>query len=417
MKMPQRGSWHWWVSVLLLLATMINYMDRQTLANLSVRITKQFNLSNEQYGNLELYFGIAFAFGSLFFGALADRVSVRVLYPLVLFSWSMVGFVTGLTNSYESMLACRTLLGFFEAGHWPCALVVTHAIMTQGERAMGNSVLQSGASLGAILTPLIIRSLVGPPTEPDGWRPPFLIIGTVGVLWCILWLLIVRKGTIQTPNSRVENSAKSPQQFWLFEFVTNPKFWALVIMVVSINATWQLIRAWLNKFLQEGRGYSESEALYFNSAYFIATDIGCLIAGSAALWLARRGWDVHRSRLTVYAVCALLTMLTSVAAMLPAGWLLLGTLLLVGAALLGLFPCYYSFAQEISSNRLGKATGLLGFLAWFLTSPLQRYFGKYVDQTGSFDLGLAVVGFAPILGLIAMLVLWREPQNSIVKES
>jgi MFS transporter, ACS family, hexuronate transporter len=82
----QSSSWQWWVSGLLLLATMINYMDRQTLANLSVRITTAFNLNNEQYGDLEFVFGIAFAIGSLFFGILADRVSVRWLYPAVLFA-------------------------------------------------------------------------------------------------------------------------------------------------------------------------------------------------------------------------------------------------------------------------------------------------------------------------------------------
>jgi ACS family hexuronate transporter-like MFS transporter len=62
--MPQSGRssfWQWWVSGLLLLATMINYMDRQTLASLSTRIKSEFSLSNEQYGNIEFLFGVAFA--------------------------------------------------------------------------------------------------------------------------------------------------------------------------------------------------------------------------------------------------------------------------------------------------------------------------------------------------------------------
>ncbi len=154
-------TWHWWVSGLLLLATMVNYMDRQTLSNLSVRVTEQFHLTNEQYGDIEFVFGIAFAIGSLVFGVISDRVSVRILYPAILVAWSAVGFATGLTDGYSSMLVCRGLLGFFEAGHWPCALIVTQSIMKQGERAMGNSILQSGASLGAILTPIVIRLLVG----------------------------------------------------------------------------------------------------------------------------------------------------------------------------------------------------------------------------------------------------------------
>src|SRR5690349_10728853 len=89
---PERsGSWKWWICGLLLLASTINYMDRQTLANASVRITTQFSLSQEQYGNLELAFGWAFAVGSIFFGVLADRFPLRWLYPVVLLLWSMAG--------------------------------------------------------------------------------------------------------------------------------------------------------------------------------------------------------------------------------------------------------------------------------------------------------------------------------------
>jgi ACS family hexuronate transporter-like MFS transporter len=170
-------------------------------------------------------------------------------------------------------------------------------------------------------------------------------------------------------------------------------------------------------FLQTGRGYTEEHALYINSAYFIATDVGCLMAGAGALWLVKRGWNVHRSRLAVYATCSLLSTLTLVAAVLPKGPLLIAVLLTVGAGLLGLFPCYYSFTQELSANRVGKATGLLSFLGWLIPSPLQRAFGQYVDKTGSFDFGIAVIGLAPLLGLLAMLILWRNEDKHSLTES
>ena len=162
---------------------MINYMDRQTLANLSVRITDEFQLSQEEYGNIEFVFGWGFAIGSLAFGILADRINVRLLYPLVLLGWSAMGFITGLTHGYATMLVCRALLGFFEAGHWPCALRTTQCILSRSDRMMGNSVLQSGASLGAVFTPLIIRSIIGANTAPGAWRTPFLVVGAVGVAW------------------------------------------------------------------------------------------------------------------------------------------------------------------------------------------------------------------------------------------
>ena len=400
--------WHWWVSGLLLLATMINYMDRQTLSNLAVRVQKSFSLTEEQYGDFEVVFGLSFAVGALFFGIVADRVSVRVLYPIVLVAWSTVGIATGLTNGYRSMLICRGLLGFFEAGHWPCALIVTQSIMSRGNRAMGNSVLQSGASLGAILTPIIIVMMVGKKVadsaDQSEWRLPFIVIGGVGLLWAVLWLFSIRPGDLKKPI--VESSDSSaPTGFWLFTFLLDRRFWALTAMVFCINTSWQLIRAWLPKFMQQGRGYSEDFALYFNSVYYIATDVGCILAGATTLWLVKRGMSVHGGRVAVYAGCAALAALTTVASFLPQGWQLECTLLLVAAGTLGVFPCYYSFTQELSVNNLGKLTGVLSFLGW-MSSPIHKFFGRLIDQTGSFDLGIALVGWAPIIGLAIFLLLW-----------
>ena len=164
-------------------------------------------------------------------------------------------------------------------------------------------------------------------------------------------------------------------------------------------------------FLQKGRGYSESEALFFNSAYFVATDIGCLAAGAVSLWLARRGLTPHAAKCRVYLACSLLTALTALVAVLPHGWPLLATLLVVGAATLGLYPCFYSFVQEISSQHVGKMIGLLGTLVWAISSPVHKYFGRHVDQTQSFDLGIAIVGLTPLVGYFALRLFWDEPKG------
>lgn len=406
-------AWYWWVSVLLLLATMINYMDRQTLSNLAVRITQQFGLTNEQYGDMEFVFGIAFAFGSLFFGAVSDRVSVRLLYPAILVAWSLVGVATGFARGYTSLLVCRGLLGFFEAGHWPCALIVTQSVMTRGNRVMGNSILQSGASLGAVLTPIVILVMIADSTHPDIWRQPFFVIGGIGLAWAVAWVVTVRPGDLRRNDPTVAPLVTDPAPFggWL-ALLKDRRFWALAVMVISINTSWQLVRAWLPKFLQEGRGYSEHEALAFNSVYFVFTDVGCIAAGVAATALVRWKMPVHTSRLIVYLACSLLAALTTVAALLPQGWLLLATLLCVAAGTLGVFPCYYSFTQEVTVSHMGRLTGLLSFIGWIASSPTQKLFGYVVDRTGSYDLNLAILGWAPLIGFVVLLVLWPRERST-----
>ena len=421
------AAWGWWVCGLLLFASMINYMDRQTLANVAVRISEEFKLSQEQYGNLELVFGWAFAAGSLLFGFIADAVSVRWLYPAVLLFWSATGFATGFVHTYEGLLVCRTMLGLFESGHWPCGLKTTQRLLKPTDRAMGNSVLQSGTSIGAVLTPLIMKLMLS--NEPGSWRLAFQVIGAFSLLWVIAWLLLVRESdlprdlqhtgqvgrglrtappVVPAPlNRSTEESPSPPVSFWQIMF--SRRFLVLIVMVALINTTWQLLRAWLPKILQQGRGYTESDALYFNSLYYVATDLGCLGAGALTLWLSRRGWPVHRSRSAVFLGGALLTALTTAVAFVPKGWLLLALLLVVGMGALAVFPCYYALTQELSTEHQGKVTGLTGVFAWLFSSPAQKYFGRLIDQTGSFDLGLIIIGWLPLLAFLVLRLFWDSP--------
>ncbi|MGE3803445.1 MAG: MFS transporter [Gemmataceae bacterium] len=404
-------TWKWWICGLLLLASAINYMDRQTLANAAVRITTELELSDEEYGNLELVFGWAFAVGALTFGILADRIPVIYLYPTVLALWSTMGLLSGLARNYEEMLIARTLLGLFEAGHWPCALKTTQRLLARSERTLGNSVLQSGASVGAIATPLIMAAILTP--AAGSWRPAFIVIGAIGYAWVFAWLVAARREPPEQPvdvevaPGGAADKKPAPDEATFASIVFSRRFFVLVVMVVSINACWQLLRVWLPKFLQQGRGYSETEALFFNSAYFIFTDIGCIAAGAATVMLHRRGLGVHGARSLVFLVCSALTMLTLTLFWLPAGWLLLAVLLIVAMGALGVFPCYYSFSQELTVIHQGKVSGLLGTMAWAFSSPLHRYFGRYIDTTGSFDLGMALAGCTPLLAWLVMMVLWQ----------
>lgn len=408
--MTRSASWKWWITGLLLLATTINYMDRVTLANASVRVTKEFDLSDQQYGTLELAFGWSFAAGSLVFGFLADRFRIYWLYPAVLAGWSLMGMISGWTGDYSSLLICRCLLGFFEAGHWPCALKTTFALLNEKDRTMGNSVLQSGASLGAVITPQIMKLLM---TDDIGsWRSAFVAVGAAGFLWVIAWFIMLRPQDLDTP---VKPASDTTPSTGLGKILVSPSFWALALLITGTQTVWHMYRVWLMKFLQTGRGYAESEALNFNSFYYISTDVGCVLAGVISLWLVRRfSLSPHHARRWVYTGACILTSLSLLLPWLGKGWPLLGVLLLIGAGALALFPCYYTFVQELSDQHVGRLTGLLSLWVWAVTSPLHSLFGHLADATKSYDLGLVIAGLAPWMGVIAMALLWR-PKGSEFK--
>lgn len=399
--------WVWYVCFLLLLATTINYMDRQTLANAAPRVQADLDIDNEQYGELEMWFAFAFGTGAIAFGAVADKVGVRLLYPTVLMLWSVMGFATGFVESFESMRICRTLLGLFESGHWPCALKTVQRLLPPSSRTMGNSLLQSGTSIGAIVTPLIMNWMLTP--EPGSWRFVFQVIGGIGLVWIVLWFTAVREepaGTAPppTPTHAVASSSREvpmPRGLFIRRLIV------LVLVVVTINACWHMFRAWLPKFLQEGRGYEEKTSNYFTSMFYIATDVGCILAGAATLWLHRSGLAVIWARWTVFFVCSLLSLLSIAIALMPAGPWLIVLLLVFGAGALGLFPCYYSLSQELTTRHQGKLSGVLGAVAWYSFAPVHKLFGAYIDETHSYNLGIGVVGCLPLVACLAWLLLWN----------
>lgn len=388
-------------------------MDRQTLANAAVRISREFSLTQTQYGNVEAVFGYAFAAGSLVFGWLADRVSVRWLYAAVLALWSVVGFATGFVRDYDELLVCRTLLGFFEAGHWPCGIRTTRMLLDARQRSMGNGVLQSGASVGAIITPLIMQGLMT--SDLGSWRTPFKVVGAAGLLWIVPWLLLLKGSDLsRTATERrpyLVGSEAAASSFWRVVF--SRQMLIVFVVIACINTTWQILRAWLPKILQEGRGYSETHALYFNSAWFAATDVGCLGAGALAVWLARRHLSVHNARVMVFAACGLLCALCVLVPWLGKGWMLLAVLSLAGAGALGVFPLYHAFTQDISGEHQGKITGVAGVAAWLIPAQIQKLFGMLADRTGSFDLGLALAGFLPLIAAVPLWLFWKKPNTRL----
>jgi ACS family hexuronate transporter-like MFS transporter len=183
----------------------------------------------------------------------------------------------------------------------------------------------------------------------------------------------------------------------------------IFFVIACINTTWQILRAWMPKFLQEGRGYAESHALAFNSVWFIATDVGCIAAGVLALTLARRA-PAHIARTQVFAACGVLCALCVAVPWLDRGWPLLAVLSLAGAGALGVFPLYHAFTQDISPEHQGKITGVAGVAAWLIPAQVQKLFGALADYTGSFDLGLALAALLPLIAVVPLWLFWKNPK-------
>jgi ACS family hexuronate transporter-like MFS transporter len=403
----------WAICGLMLLATMLNYMDRQTLAQQASDVRSELRLTNEDYGWLETGFGLAFAVGSLVTGAIADRVSLRWLYPAILLGWSAVGFMTGWVSNYVELFLCRVLLGLFEAGQWPCALAAAQRLLPNDRRPLGNSILQSGASLGAIATPPIVLLLNH--GEPGGWRLPFQVVGGAGLIWIVVWLMVIRPRDLDIARQfQPSRAAISSSGTEAAAGIPIRRLFALAVVVITINICWQYFRAWMPMMLENQYGYNKVRTQNFSSLYYLVAGIGCLLAGLAVKDLASKGWPVHRARMVTFAFCVLMTSASMILAALPASGVMLGTLLVIGFGSLGQFPMYYAFTQEFSMRQMGKVTGGLSFVTWISTAFVQWLIGRWIDRTGSYLAVTSLAGVVPVFGLLALLLLWNNESKSLL---
>jgi MFS transporter, ACS family, hexuronate transporter len=410
------------------LATLLNYMDRQALPQTATELKERYAIGDARYGTVERNFSWAFAVGSILFGFIADRFGPRLVYPVVLLGWSIAGLVTPLigdpnvtgyvadpddpaSGPFHWLLLCRTMLGLFEAGHWPCALLTARQILTVKDRPLGNGILQSGASTGAVLIPLYVMAVrhLG-----YGWEVVFWTIGAAGLLWVPIWLALVRPGDLgnkATLDVEAENHARASSvasvPFAWLSFLR--VYVALFAVIVGLTISWQFLRAWLPKYLKESQSYSAYTTDWIVSGYYIVADVGCMASGVLVRWLVSRGRTIDSARITGFAVFAAIALMAALVPVVGGGWVGVGLLTVAAAGILGLHPYYYALAQELPAKHMGFLSGFLAAAGWFVAGYVQKELGAHIEATKSYDRGFVLVGVAPLLGLFALVTFWKTP--------
>jgi ACS family hexuronate transporter-like MFS transporter len=185
----------------------------------------------------------------------------------------------------------------------------------------------------------------------------------------------------------------------------------LGIIVTCLTISWQFLRVWL-ALLLDFHGYNDDQRSNVISGYFLAAEAGCLLAGAAVMFLIRRGCKVHSARVISFAAFTVLTAVAAIVPYLGSGGLMIAGLMVAGAGILGLHPLYYALSQELPRRRMGTFSGGLAFGGWMISGIFQILIGARIQETKSYDAGLAIAGLAPILGLIALILLWKPQQET-----
>src|SRR5215510_13019580 len=141
-------------------ATVINYLDRQTLSVAAPLLREQFHMSNEVYSRVVFAFLLAYTIMNGVSGPLIDRLGTKLGYGLCVLWWSLAAAGHALATGPLSLGAFRFLLGIGEAGNWPGAVKVVAEWFPEKERALAAGLFNSGSAVGAILAPPLVAYLI-----------------------------------------------------------------------------------------------------------------------------------------------------------------------------------------------------------------------------------------------------------------
>src|SRR5580700_3117720 len=156
----------WQLCGVLFLATVLNYLDRQTMSILAPSLQKELHLDNEALGWLFAVFYYAYTFSHMAVGPILDRSNLRWAFVTAVSLWSIVSMLTGLANGFVALLIFRVSLGVVESANWPGGLRLVSRLLQPQERALGNGIFTSGTSVGALIAPGLILGIAG----YLGWR-------------------------------------------------------------------------------------------------------------------------------------------------------------------------------------------------------------------------------------------------------
>src|SRR5919205_614008 len=173
----------WWIGGLLFASTVINYIDRQTLALLAPYLKLQYHWTNSDYANLAIAFRVAYSIGQSVFGRLMDRVGTRRGLTITVICYSVISMLTSTARGFYSFLSFRFLLGAGESANWPAATKAVSEWFPKRERALATALFDSGSSIGGAIAPFLVLWIY----FRWGWRPAFAVPGVLGFLWLIAW--------------------------------------------------------------------------------------------------------------------------------------------------------------------------------------------------------------------------------------
>jgi len=412
----------WWIIGLIFIATVINYIDRTAFALLWPQMGEDLGMDNSDYALMLNIFMITYAASKFLSGRLYDQIGTRLGFVVSIVVWSAAAALHALARGVVSLSIVRGLLGLGEAGLWPGAVKSNGEWFPVKQRALAQGIFNAGASIGNVIAPVVIVFLYA----QFGWKSTYIILGTLGLLWVIPWLILNKSKPKAHPwitdeernlllNDRIKNNdveVEGAKSLSVGKILSYKQPWGVLLCRFFIEPIWWFFAGWMPIYLHNKFEMSIEEignTMWIS--YLMAASGGILGGLFTEAIIKRTSVDVGRKASIVLGSLLIIIGFVSIILFVnDANYMTF--IYLAGLALFG-FQFAIGNIQTLSSDlfrgpSVGTLAGLAGTIAAFSPIIMNWFIGVITDQGSSYTPAFIAITVSVVLAVLSIFFLIKK---------
>ncbi len=407
----------WWIIGLICLATIINYIDRSALSIMWPSISEDLGMTKNDYALILNIFMVAYAVGQSVSGKMFDKIGTKLGFVVSITLWGVATMLHSVARGLLAFAGFRVLLGLGEAGNWPGAVKSNAEWFPVKERAMAQGIFNSGAALGSVVAPPLIALL----WVAFGWQFTFLIVGIIGLIWVIPWLVINKKIPAKHPwiteeeksyilaGQVEEDQDDEGEGLSMGQILSHKESWSVLVSRFFLEPIWWLFVGWMPIYLADKYGFNVKEIGFFAWVPYVGAALGSLSGGYFSGKLMLNGASVDNARKKTITIGGVIMFLGLLATILMADTPL-KFVVIVAFVLYG-FQFVISNIQTIPSDLFsGKSVGSLagvGGTVGVFSVIIMNFLVPVISSYSYTPIFIMIALFVP-LGVISIYLLAKE---------
>ncbi len=409
----------WYMIGLVMLATVLNYLARNSLSVAAPTMMHELNITIQQYSYIDAVFKGCYTLMQPVAGFILDFLGTKTGYIIFAVAWGLLNMAHAFAGSWGSLAFLRGALGAAEAAVIPAGLKASSEWFPAKERSVAVGWFNAGAAIGGVIAPPLVAWAI----LAHSWNFAFLITGGVSLIWAIAWykfynspdkhkniskeeLKYIKEG--QEEQHQATNNKRAP----VSTLLKNRQFWGIALPRFLAEPAWGTLNAWIPLFLFKVYGMDIKQIAMLAWLPMVFADVGCIVGGYLPGFFQKRfGVTLVVSRKLVVTV---------------------GALCMIGPGLIGLYSnpyfailmlCFGGFAHQTLSgalitlssdlfgrNEVATANGLTGMIGWGGSTIFTLVVGALVETIGFSPLFVMLT----IFEMLAMTIVWtviKEPKR------